>query len=136
MKKNVISVYKLCSDNHVSIDFSLYSFVLKDFCSEASLVEGNPKGDVYSWSSKSILQVISNTQVKTTSITTTANWHRRLDHPSAPNHCYILNLLNISSSLHNTFYNTSIQSPAPLEYIYSDVWGDAPEVCMMFFNII
>ncbi|KAH0635920.1 hypothetical protein KY285_035606 [Solanum tuberosum] len=70
MKKNLISVYKLCSDNHVSVDFSPYSFVVKDYCTGAPLVAGKPKGGVYPWPSNSTLEAISNAQVNTTSTTT------------------------------------------------------------------
>lgn len=47
MKKNLISLYRLCSGNHVLVDFSPYSFVVKDYCTRAPMVARKPKGGVY-----------------------------------------------------------------------------------------
>jgi histone deacetylase 1/2 len=43
MKKNLISVYKLCCSNNVSVEFSPNSFVVKDYSTGEQLVEGQPK---------------------------------------------------------------------------------------------
>ena len=34
------------------------------------------------------------------------------------------------------FYNSLIKSNAPLEYIYSDVWGFSPEISVVGFKYI
>lgn len=98
---------------------------------------------MYLWPSKSIIQATHFPQVNTTSTTTAPNWYRCLVRPSTATLRHILKLLNISSTLeknffcnsckcnkmHKTpFHNSSIQSSAPLEYIYYDIWGIAPEV--------
>ncbi|KAK4477741.1 hypothetical protein RD792_017002 [Penstemon davidsonii] len=49
MKKNLVSVYKLCCTNNVSVEFSPFSFVVKDFRTGAHLMEGKPINGVYEW---------------------------------------------------------------------------------------
>lgn len=75
MKKKLIFVYQLYNDNHVSVEFSPYSFVLKEYYMGVPLIVGKPKDGVYPWPSKSALQVASIDQVNTSSTTTALNWH-------------------------------------------------------------
>ena len=47
MKKNLVSIYQLCLANNVTIEFSPFSFVVKDYYTEEPLVVGKPKDGVY-----------------------------------------------------------------------------------------
>ena len=49
MKKNLISIYQLSNHNHICIEFLPSAFHLKDLCTGAILLKGQPKNDVYEW---------------------------------------------------------------------------------------
>jgi len=137
LHKNLISVYKLCNANKVSVEFFPAHFQVKDLSTGARLLQGRTKDELYEW------PVPSNTPISLfaspTPKTTLPSWHSRLGHPSPPvlkslvsqfslpvsnssqkhfpcSHC----LINKSHKL--PFYSNTIISYTPLEYVYSDVW--------------
>ncbi|RVW33268.1 Retrovirus-related Pol polyprotein from transposon RE2 [Vitis vinifera] len=55
MKKNLISISKLCISNNVSIEFLPSSFLIKDLRIGATLLKGKTKDGVYEWSVSSPL---------------------------------------------------------------------------------
>ncbi|KAJ9538837.1 hypothetical protein OSB04_031570 [Centaurea solstitialis] len=76
MQRNIISIYKLCLDNNISIEFSSDYFFFKDCLTGEILLTGAPKNGVYEWSSSTeSIVAFSN---KTSAI----DWHHRLGHPA------------------------------------------------------
>lgn len=145
INRNLISVHKFCDTNDVEVYFNSFSFGVKDMRTGKLLAKGEPKNGLYEWPpvfSKSK----SNLIVSHTVCTSQSLWHRRLGHPSAPVIRFLLKSLNKSSmSVNDSFHcesckcnkmhkvpfsESSVTSSAPLELLYSDVWGPAP-VCSM-----
>nr|DAD45035.1 TPA_asm: hypothetical protein HUJ06_003265 [Nelumbo nucifera] len=137
MKKNLISIYQLCINNHVSIEFSPSTFHVKDLNTGAILLMGQPKDGVYEWpaSSSSSSPLLAFSSVKTTS----SEWHSRLGHPSfdimknivskfslplsnsfsSPSNC---NACSCNKSHKFSFHSSTLTSSHPLEIIFSNVW--------------
>jgi hypothetical protein len=136
IKKNLISIYQFCITNNVSIEFFPWCFLVKDLLTGVVRAQGESKGGVYEWSG-----------FNTTSSSPTAfsiskiapiNWHFRLGHPSLPilNVIISKNELNICSMTKQFSCNacqcnkshklpfsiSTLESHAPLEIIFSDVW--------------
>ena len=138
VNKNLISVYRLCNANQVSVEFFPASFQVKDLSTGVQLLQGRTKDDLYEWP-------VSLTQPKASYVsypdtkTSFAQWHQRLAHPSSSilkavvshfslpcfknstfvspcNDC----LLNKTQQL--PFHQSTIVSTHPLEYIFTDVW--------------
>ena len=136
IKKNLISIYQFCITNNVSIEFFPWCFLVKDLLTGVVRAQGESKGGVYEWS-----------RFNPTSYSPTAfsiskiapiNWHFRLGHPSLPilNVIISKNELNICSMTKQFSCNacqcnkshklpfsiSTLESHAPLEIIFSDVW--------------
>jgi hypothetical protein len=142
MQKNLISVSKFCKANHVSIEFFPFDFVVKDLRTRAPLMKGANKDGVYEWPARvspSSKPIIAFASVKAP----LQQWHNRLGHPSTTilKHIISSQTLPLSSSttsdfscnacscnkIHKLpFHVSSLKSTAPLELLYSDVWGPSP----------
>ncbi|KAG7586548.1 Zinc finger CCHC-type [Arabidopsis thaliana x Arabidopsis arenosa] len=137
IQKNLISVYRLCNTNQVSVEFFPASFQVKDLSTGVPLLQGRTKNELYEWpvTSSQAVAMVSSSGPKASLI----NWHSRLGHPSSSVLQTIISkfLLPISSSsqkqqscsdclINKThklpFSQTSIVSHRPLEYIFTDVW--------------
>ncbi|KAG7565206.1 Integrase catalytic core [Arabidopsis suecica] len=135
--KNLISVYRLCNANQVSVEFFPAHFQVKDLSTGAPLLQGRTKNELYEWP----VNAPQATALLTTSNskTTLASWHSRLGHPSPPilssvissfslpvssissKHLVCTNC-HINKSHKVSFSDTSIVSTKPLHYLFSDVW--------------
>ena len=76
MKQNLISVTKFCETNQVAVEFSPFSFIVKDFRTGAQLMQGQTRYSVYEWSSHAKTKsspVIAFSSVKAS----ISDWHRR-----------------------------------------------------------
>ena len=136
--KNLISVYRLCNTNGVSVEFVPASFQVKDLRTGVPLLQGKTKNELYEWpvSHAQATAMVTSSNPKTSLF----SWHSRLGHPSLS----ILNTtmsqfslpicsstqkqLSCSQCLINKshklpFTNSSINSSRPLEYIFTDVWS-------------
>ncbi|CAA7046959.1 unnamed protein product [Microthlaspi erraticum] len=136
--KNLISVYRLCNANQVSVAFFPAHFQVKDLKMGVRLLQGRTKDELYEWpmSNKNTISMFSSPTPKTS----LPYWHSRLGHPSLSilktivsqfslpfndasnknsdcSHC----LINKSHKL--PFYTNTITSTKPLQYLYSDVWS-------------
>ncbi|XP_010485017.1 PREDICTED: uncharacterized protein LOC104763328 [Camelina sativa] len=49
LHKNLISVYRLCNSNKVTVEFSPTSFQVKDLKTWTPLLQGRTKGELYEW---------------------------------------------------------------------------------------
>ena len=133
MQKNLISISKFCSSNHVSIEFLPTIFLVKDIRTGAILLKGKTKDGVYEWPVSPPLLAFSSIK------TSLSEWHQRLGHPAINILKQIVpkNKLEFSSSLSSnfscnaclsnkshklSFSQSTVLSSQPLETIYSDVW--------------
>nr|BAA78425.1 polyprotein [Arabidopsis thaliana]BAK41505.1 polyprotein [Arabidopsis thaliana]BAK41506.1 polyprotein [Arabidopsis thaliana]BAK41508.1 polyprotein [Arabidopsis thaliana]BAK41509.1 polyprotein [Arabidopsis thaliana] len=136
--KNLISVYRLCNANGVSVEFFLASFQVKDLNTGVPLLQGKTKDELYEWpiASSQPVSLFASPSSKATH----SSWHARLGHPAPsilnsvisnyslsvlnPSHKFLScldSLINKSNKV--PFSQSTINSTRPLEYIYSDVWS-------------
>ena len=136
--RNLISVYRLCNTNNVSVEFFPATFQVKDLSTGVPLLQGSTKQGLYVWpiSKLQAVAMLTSSQPKAT----ISQWHLRLGHP----HISVLNttLLKFSLPLLHSkqkdftcsdclsnkshkqlFSNSTIVSTKPLEYIFSDLWS-------------
>ena len=138
VNKNLISVYRLCNANQVSVEFFPSCFQVKDLQTGIRLLQGHTKDDLYEWPlslSKPAASYVSYPDTKTT----ISQWHHRLGHPSSSTlktivSSFSLPCFNKTSSfspcndclLNKTqklpFHQSTIVSTHPLEFVFSDVW--------------
>jgi histone deacetylase 1/2 len=137
-KKNLVSVHCLASNNNVFLEFHPNFFLIKDRDTRSTLVEGPCRKGLYPLPSTAPKQDFSINKVSLD------RWHNRLGHPSFPIVERVLknHKLSFSPELnkdvvcdacqkgksHQLPYpvSTSVSSH-PLELVFSDVWGAAPE---------
>ncbi|CAA7019426.1 unnamed protein product [Microthlaspi erraticum] len=135
--RNLISVYRLCNTNQVSVEFFPASFQVKDLSTGVPLLQGKTKNELYEWPvSQSQAAAFS---TATNSRASASLWHYRLGHPSSsildnvistfslPVSASSQKLLSCSNCLINKshklpFSENTIVSTHPLHYLYSDVW--------------
>lgn len=131
--RNLLSVKKFAYDNKVFFEFHPWYFLVKDRDSRAVLLRGGVRGGLYNLDESSIKQVFSSVKVSH------EQWHSRLGHPATPIVQHILHRYELPSESVNKAVicdacqqDKSHQLPislstrvttAPLEIIYSDVWG-------------
>ena len=140
IRQNLLSVYRLVSDNDVFVEFHRYFFCVKDKATRRILLHGRSQDGLYpipySRASSSSRQACSSVKV------TSSQWHQRLGHPSnnvvqtivkhhdlpllpSPNSVLVCDACQRAKS-HQLPYTASHRvSTAPLELIHSDVWGPA-----------
>lgn len=139
MKNNLISIYQLCTNNDVFVEFSPSTFQVKDLNTSATLLTGKPKGSVYEWPASLSSTPSSPLLAFSTTRTTSSEWHSRLGHPSLPIMRNIVSKFSLplySSLLSHAHYNacsnnkshklpfstSTLHSSSPLEIIFSNVW--------------
>ncbi|KAJ9545937.1 hypothetical protein OSB04_025644 [Centaurea solstitialis] len=76
LKRNLISVAKLCKTNKVSVEFFASHFLVKDLRTGAPLMRGENTDDVYHATISSLRQL------HFTTINKSLHWHHKLGHPS------------------------------------------------------
>lgn len=140
-KKNLVSVHRLTTDNSVFLEFHPEFFLVKDQATKNTLLRGNCRKGLYPLPASMIPTI---KQAHGVTKLPLSRWHSRLGHPSS----FIvkqvvsrnnLPCLDMSSSesvcnacqqakSHQLPYSRSLsESRFPLELVYSDVWGKAPE---------
>lgn len=138
--KHLLSVHKFSLDNDVYFEYHPWHFSIKDRQTKKSLLNGKCEAGLYPIKP---CDVVALHQALISRTPSRAQWHARLGHPSSQVVQSILHLNKIlcpsESSLpvcnacqlaksHQLPYNTSVhQSTSPLEMIFSDVWGPAPQ---------
>jgi histone deacetylase 1/2 len=139
--KPLLSVQKFCRDNHVYFEFHDSVFYVKDLVTKEVLLSGRSHDGLYVLSESSAMSVPQ--AFWSPCISATADlWHCRLGHPTPR----ILNLLVsdnkiictsrrsftqcqaclLGKSSRLSLRPTGHKTSAPLELIFSDVWGPAP----------
>ncbi|WVZ83847.1 hypothetical protein U9M48_030944 [Paspalum notatum var. saurae] len=139
-RKSLASVYRLVSDNNISIEFFPNCFLIKDLVTRKVLHQGRSQGGLYPLEAH---EGSLSKQVLGVNKPSTSRWHSRLGHPSFQVVKYILrnnslpscsdeNIESVCDSCqraksHQLPYSKSNSvSNSPLELIFSDVWGPAP----------
>jgi hypothetical protein len=140
ISKHLLSVHKLSRDNNIFFEFHPWYFLIKDRATRSLLLEGKCESGLYP------LKPSDAEFIKQAFVSYSARpdqWHARFGHPSSQVVRSVLRLNNLpclkessASSVcnacqlaksHQLPYNNSIhRSTAPLELIFSDVWGLAP----------
>ena len=145
--KNLISVHHFTSQNNVFLEFHPSHFLVKDPITGATLLRGACESGVYHFPNSlvgSSSKIVANVHERTSF----DGWHKRLGHPSFKvvqslvNHFSLPIMNNKMTSLCSScsinkahqlpFRPTSFQSHAPLDLIYTDVWGPAHCVGLEF----
>jgi histone deacetylase 1/2 len=133
LTKNLLSAHKLSHDNKVLVEFHPNNVFVKDLDMRAIILRGRWHGVLYTLDAPAVKQVLSALKVSS------ARWHARLGHPSSQIVQHVLSH-NELPSVSNKYtlvgdacqQGKSHQLPfslsqhvatAPLELIYSDVWG-------------
>jgi hypothetical protein len=141
--KNLLSVHKFTYDNRVFIEFHPFFFLIKDQVTRRVLHRGRCVGGLYPLISSLASSSQSPKHACVAAKPSQARWHSRLGHPSSVIVRQIISknkLLSLrDSSLdsvcdscqraksHQLPYPISTSaSTAPLQLIFSDVWGPAP----------
>jgi hypothetical protein len=137
-KKNLVSVHRLTSDNSVFIEFHPDFFLIKDQATKKLLLRGRCDHGLYPLPvGRQIKQAYSAAKVSFD------RWHHRLGHPATLIMEKVIRQFNLPISLDSNkdsvcdacqkakshqlpFPNSSTISQHPLELVYSDVWGPAP----------
>ena len=136
--KNLISVYRLCNTNRVSVEFFPAHFQVKDLNTGVRLLQGRTRNELYEWPWSSLNPTASYVSYPDTKATLT-QWHRRLGHPSSSILKNVVSQFSLPCFEHSSsafpcndcllnkthklpFHETTIRSTKPLQYVFSDVW--------------
>jgi hypothetical protein len=136
--KNLIYVHRLTSDNNVFLEFHPNYFLIKDRRTKHTLFKGRCHKGLYPLPSASAKQAFG--AVKPSF----ERWHSRLGHPASPivqkvisgfhlpcqiksNKEYVCSACQQAKSYQLPFPKSLSVSKHPLDLVFSDVWGPAPE---------
>lgn len=136
--KNLVSVHRLASDNNVFLEFHPNFFLIKDRDTRSTLLKGRCHKGLYPLPSIPGKQALG-----VTTKPSFDRWHNRLGHPAAPIVQRVISSFNLpchaesnkqvvcdacqQAKSHQLPYpKSSHVSSHPLELVFSDVWGPAP----------
>lgn len=141
--KNLVCVHQFTKSNNVLIEFHPNYFFVKDRTTGATLLQGRCEHGVYplpTFIPSASPSIIANIGERTTSLI----WHHRLGHPSQRLVTKIISQhflplttcgslptchpCHINKSHQLPFHSSTIHTIAPLQYVFSDVWGPAQEL--------
>jgi histone deacetylase 1/2 len=129
--KNLLSVHRFTLDNHVFIEFHPFFFLIKDQATRRVLFTGPCWGGLYP------LVPMFHETTKHAFLTIkppSSTWHRCLGHPSSFVIQQVFRRNKIAYTPESTPYvcdscqlaTSSSVSTAPLEQVFSNVWGPSP----------
>ena len=138
IKKNLLSIGQLTSDNACSIEFSSTGFVIKDQLQQV-LARGTKKGGLYALE-ENVIQAMTVTR---SSKASSEVWHQRMGHPQTKSIKLLQDkkFIEVSSWMKSATVCVSCQlgkscklpfglrnkiSSNPLDKIHCDLWGPAP----------
>jgi hypothetical protein len=141
VKMNLCSVHKISRYNNVFFEYHPYWFLIKDRTTRNTILEGRCEGGLYPIKSvrrphKKMIVGVAKPSMKL--------WHSRLGHPSFNTVDYVIrsNELPFVAKMHSEsicdvcqkakshqlpYKRSNSVSSQPLELVFSDVWGSAPE---------
>ena len=135
--KNLLSAHKLTKDNDVFIEIHPNYFVVKDRESKKRVLQGRCEAGLYPIHPS---EINATKCAMFTASSSKEQWHRRLGHPSSQvvhsilrlnkipfcnSHAHVCNACQMAKSYQLPFPLSNHVSTAPLELIYTDVWGPA-----------
>ncbi|KAG7572330.1 hypothetical protein ISN44_As09g007010 [Arabidopsis suecica] len=82
VSENLISVYRMCNANKVSVEFFLAHFQVKDLSTGARLLKGRTRNELYEWPVN--LNPITILTASPSPKTDLPSWHHRLGHHALP----------------------------------------------------
>jgi hypothetical protein len=145
--KNLASVHCIASDNNIFFELHPDFFFIKDRESTKTLLQGKSKGGPFPLPS-SASSISCGKQIFSTAKITSTRWHARLGHPSTSIVRFVLSKNNLPFSsdsspvcnacpqqakCHQLPYPISTStSKAPLDLIFSNVWGLASDSISRF----
>lgn len=136
MRKNLISVNKLCKTNNVMVQMCPFDFQVKDLRTGETLVNGKASKGVYEWPTENS-SVLNSALAFSCFKTSKSGWHSRLGHPNSQTLSHMISCFHLpvssssslpcnscfSNKIHKLpFSNTTLSSSRPLDIIFSDVW--------------
>jgi transposase InsO family protein len=141
IQKNLISVHHFTKHNNVYIEFHPTYFLVKDRITGATLLKGDCEDGVYPFPEdlppRNIVAYVHER-------TTTNGWHKRLGHPSSKLVHHLIHTFSLPTNKNGSlslcsscsqnkahrqpFNNHGLTSTAPLDLIYTDVWGPSHAV--------
>lgn len=146
-KKNLLPMYKLCTKYNVSIEFSPFSFVVRDYEMGTPLVTRASKDGLYECSDKITYPLALSTQ-----LSIMATWNCYFGHPSPLIVCYLFSFIDIPSFIislkfycysckcnktYKQLFSVSyIKSKFLLHYIYSYIWSTSSIALVVNFSNI
>lgn len=136
--KNLVSVHRLTADNNVFLEFHPNFFLIKDRDTKSTLLKGRCHKGLYPLPSVTSKQAFGVTNPSF------ERWHSRLGHPAAPIVQRVISSFNLPCRVESNkesvcsacqqakshqlpYSKSSSVSSHPLELVFSDVWGPAPE---------
>ena len=137
-KKNLVSVHRLAADNSAFLEFHPDVFFIKDQATKNTLLKGRCHNGLYPLPSPLIKHAHGATR------SSMSQWHSRLGHPSSsvvkrvissnnlpyldePSDKTVCDACQQGKSHQLPYPKSSSVSKFPLELVFSDVWGAAPE---------
>lgn len=136
IKRNLISVSQLTSQNDVIVEFNADCFFMKDKSSRRVLLQGRINEGLYQLSPTATVAQAFLTEKQQSYV---LNWHRKLGHPSSQvlkksmPHLSINKTEPISCAAcqmgkHHKlpFQNSVSKAKKPLKIIHTDIWGPSP----------
>ncbi|KAF7151058.1 hypothetical protein RHSIM_Rhsim02G0101600 [Rhododendron simsii] len=144
--KSLLSVHQFCKDNNAFFEFHPSHFLVKDQITKKPLLHGKDEGGLYKLSptGRHVSPPSSPPLALSSECVPLDCWHRRLGHPharvlhqvlksqalpfSANKQCTatICHACQLGKSSRLTLSSTGNKSVAPLDLIFSDVWGPSP----------
>ncbi|KAD2805276.1 hypothetical protein E3N88_38653 [Mikania micrantha] len=131
--KNLLSVRRLTADNHISVEFDPYDFLVKDYRTRIPILRCDSTGDLYPLSSPATKV----TNPSTFAALSQDLWHHRLGHPGTDllrflNKQNVISFRNVSSKqlcqscvfgkhVKLPFYDSSSTTGLPFDIVHSDV---------------
>ena len=136
-QKNLISASKLAEDNYAFLEIYSKYFLVKDQATKRTILKG--------WRHKGLYPLPASTTKQVHSVAPSfRRWHSRLGHPSTPIVAKVISQNKLpclsesreesvcdacqKAKSHQLPYSKSFSvSEHPLDLVFSDVWGPAPD---------
>ncbi|KAL2940317.1 Retrovirus-related Pol polyprotein from transposon RE1 [Bienertia sinuspersici] len=128
--KNLISVRKFTTDNHVSVEFDPFGFSVKDLQTGSKIVRCNSSGDLYPFLTDR--HVPSYTTPSAFAVVSPSLWHSRLGHPGNA----ILSSLRSSNFIKCNKASKDVCHSRPLGKLIKTPFTDSLSHTTMPFDII
>lgn len=137
--KNLASIHRLTTDNHIYLEYHPSFFLVKDLDTRRTILRGRCRGGLYPFPS---LDSSSGKLALSVTKPSIIRWHDRLGHPSSVIVNKVLDKHSLSFSKESNrevcdacqlgksyqlpFPKSTSVSKGPLDLIFSNVWGAAP----------